>query len=57
MSGNGTVVVVEDRSVNTNAAIWILTISSAAFLFVRLWCRHRSVKLWWDDLLLTISWV
>ncbi|KAK0702809.1 hypothetical protein B0H67DRAFT_499838 [Lasiosphaeris hirsuta] len=49
--------IVGDRSAKTNVAIWVLISSSAAFLFGRLWCRHRSAKLWWDDLLLTISWI
>ena len=48
---------VGDRSVNANVAIWILMTSSALFLAGRLWCRHRSTKLWWDDLVLSISWV
>ncbi|KAK3312834.1 hypothetical protein B0H66DRAFT_568975 [Apodospora peruviana] len=46
-----------DRSLDTNIAIWILIGTSAVFLFVRLWCRHYAAKLWWDDLLLTISWI
>jgi hypothetical protein len=41
----------------TNIAIWVLTSASGAFLAVRLWCRHRFSKLWWDDALLTFSWV
>lgn len=41
----------------TNAAIWILTSASGAFLLLRLWCRYRFSKLWWDDGLLWISWV
>ncbi len=41
----------------TNIAVWVLTCSSGAFLVVRLWCRHRFSKLWWDDALLTVSWV
>jgi hypothetical protein len=41
----------------TNIAVWVLTLSSGAFLAVRLWCRHRFSKLWWDDALLTFSWV
>ncbi|GAB1318476.1 Rhodopsin domain-containing protein [Madurella fahalii] len=49
--------IVGDRSVNTNVAIWVLISTSAAFLFGRLWCRHHSAKLWWDDLVLTISWM
>jgi hypothetical protein len=41
----------------TNVAIWVLTMSSALFLGIRLWCRNRFSKLWWDDALLTLSWV
>lgn len=41
----------------TLVAVWVLTCASGAFLFVRLWCRHRFSKLWWDDLVLSISWV
>jgi hypothetical protein len=40
----------------TLVAVWVLTVASGGFLFVRLWCRHRFSKLWWDDLVLTISW-
>jgi hypothetical protein len=40
----------------TNVAVWVLTAASGAFLFVRLWCRHRFSKLWWDDAVLTVSW-
>ena len=41
----------------TNIAIWVLTASSGIFLAVRLWCRYRFSKLWWDDALLAWSWV
>lgn len=41
----------------TNIAVWVLTVASGLFLAVRLWCRHRYSKLWWDDALLTFSWV
>ncbi|KAL2186939.1 hypothetical protein L209DRAFT_683794 [Thermothelomyces heterothallicus CBS 203.75] len=40
----------------TNVAIWVLTSASGAFLAVRLWCRHRFSKLWWDDYVLSLSW-
>ena len=60
MSGSG----IEDEDggdaaifTQTNIAVWVLTMSSGAFLAVRLWCRHRFSKLWWDDALLTFSWV
>src|SRR4051794_20929091 len=46
-----------DRSVETNAAVWTLVIASGGFLSLRLWLRQRSAKLWWDDLVLTVSWV
>lgn len=46
-----------DQFVRTSIAIWILTTVSAAFLFLRLWCRLRFSYLWWDDYVLTISWV
>jgi predicted MFS family arabinose efflux permease len=41
----------------TNVAIWVLTAAAGAFLGVRLWCRYRFSKLWWDDGVLTLSWV
>ncbi|KFY94798.1 hypothetical protein V500_03063 [Pseudogymnoascus sp. VKM F-4518 (FW-2643)] len=43
--------------VQTNIAIWVLTCASAAFLFVRLWCRVQFSRLGWDDYVLTTSWV
>lgn len=39
-------------------AIWAVTIVSAVFLGLRVYCkltRHR--KLWWDDHFLILSWV
>ena len=41
----------------TNIAVWVLTMSAGGFLALRLWCRHRYSKLWWDDALLALSWV
>lgn len=41
----------------TNVAVWVLTAASGAFLLVRIWCRHRFSKLWWDDGVLLLSWV
>ncbi|KAL2126171.1 hypothetical protein VTI74DRAFT_1552 [Chaetomium olivicolor] len=41
----------------TNSAIWILTSASGGFLLLRLWCRFRFSKLWWDDGLLALSWL
>jgi hypothetical protein len=49
--------IVDDRYAQTNIAIWILIGVSAAFLFVRLWCRQHFSQLWWDDGVLTTSWV
>ncbi|GAB1319351.1 Rhodopsin domain-containing protein [Madurella fahalii] len=51
-SGQGDV-----QFVHTNIAIWVLTCVSGAFLFVRLWCRLSFSKLWWDDAVLTTSWL
>jgi hypothetical protein len=36
---------------------WCLVGVSAVFLVVRLAIRHSQKKLWFDDLLLTLSWV
>lgn len=47
----------DHQYVQTNIAVWVLTGVSAAFLFVRLYCRLRFSKVWWDDLVLTTSWV
>ncbi|KAK4119590.1 hypothetical protein N657DRAFT_684384 [Parathielavia appendiculata] len=41
----------------TNIAIWVLTAASGAFLALRLGCRQRFSKLWWDDGLLSLSWL
>ncbi len=41
----------------TNTAVWVLTTAAGVFLAVRLWCRYRFSKLWWDDALLVVSWV
>ncbi len=41
----------------TNIAVWVLTMSSGGFLALRLWCRHRYSKMWWDDALLMVAWV
>lgn len=41
----------------TSIAVWVLTAGAAAFHAVRLYCRHRFSVLWWDDALLTVSWV
>ncbi|KFX97120.1 hypothetical protein O988_05019 [Pseudogymnoascus sp. VKM F-3808] len=47
----------QDQFVQSNIAIWILTSASAAFLFVRLYCRLRFSSVWWDDFVLTVSWL
>ncbi|KAK4031415.1 hypothetical protein C8A01DRAFT_51494 [Parachaetomium inaequale] len=44
-------------STRANVGIWVLISTSAVFLLLRLWLRHRSAKLWWDDMLLSVSWV
>lgn len=41
----------------TNVAIWALTAGSGAFLGVRLYCRAKFSRPWWDDAMLTLSWV
>ncbi|KAK0609476.1 hypothetical protein B0T14DRAFT_441966 [Immersiella caudata] len=46
-----------DRSLETNVAVWMLVGSSATFLGLRLWLRQKSSKMWWDDLVLTVSWI
>jgi len=40
------------------AATWLLTVFSAIFLGLRLYCKlSRGRRLWWDDHFLTASWV
>lgn len=40
------------------AAIWTLFATSTIFLTLRIYCKiWRSRGLWWDDLVLIISWV
>ncbi|KAK2784785.1 hypothetical protein FQN52_008870 [Onygenales sp. PD_12] len=46
-----------DQFAQTNIAVWILTAASAAFLFVRLYCRMHFSHVWWDDFVLTTSWL
>ncbi|KAK2811477.1 hypothetical protein FQN50_002100 [Emmonsiellopsis sp. PD_5] len=46
-----------DTFAQTNIAVWILTSAAAAFLFVRLYCRARFSHVWWDDFVLTTSWL
>lgn len=53
MAANGGI---GDHSGDTNLAVWAMMIGSGLFLIARLWLRYRSLKLWWDDLMLTISW-
>lgn len=47
----------QDQFVQSNIAVWVLACASAAFLFVRLYCRLRFSSVWWDDFVLTVSWV
>ncbi|KAL2265062.1 hypothetical protein VTJ83DRAFT_7572 [Remersonia thermophila] len=47
----------EDAAVfgQTNVAVWVLTTAAGLFLAVRIYCRCRFSKPWWDDVLLTVS--
>jgi hypothetical protein len=41
-----------------NAAIWSVGTVSTLFLFLRVYCKQvRAKGMWWDDYLLTVSWV
>jgi len=41
-----------------SAIIWSLVGGATAFLFLRLYCKiWRSRGIWWDDVLLIVSWV
>lgn len=46
-----------DKSTEVNLAVWVLIGSSTLFLVARLWCRQHFARLWWDDAVLTVSWV
>jgi hypothetical protein len=40
------------------AATWLLTVFSAIFLGLRVYCKlFRGRRLWWDDHFLIASWV
>lgn len=43
--------------VQTNIASWTLTGGAGIFLAVRLYCRIRFSRPWWDDFVLTLSWL
>ncbi|KFZ02997.1 hypothetical protein V502_11321 [Pseudogymnoascus sp. VKM F-4520 (FW-2644)] len=47
----------DEQFVQTNIAVWILTSAATAFLAVRLYCRLRFSQVWWDDFVLTSSWL
>lgn len=47
----------KDQSTEINLAVWFLISVSAFFLGARLWCRQHFARLWWDDFVLTVSWV
>lgn len=47
----------EDQSTEINLAVWILISASTLFLVARLWCRQHFAQIWWDDLVLGVSWV
>ncbi len=47
-----------DDGVRINTAVWTLVGVSGLFLGLRLGCKlRRAGSLWWDDALLTVSWV
>lgn len=46
-----------EQAAHANTAIWVLVGVSCAFLFVRLGCRHHFSKVWWDDGVLSLSWI
>ncbi|KAL2256398.1 hypothetical protein VTK26DRAFT_1737 [Humicola hyalothermophila] len=41
----------------TNIATWTLTGGAGVFLAVRLFCRTHYSRPWWDDFVLTVSWL
>ncbi|KAI0007678.1 hypothetical protein F4779DRAFT_619367 [Xylariaceae sp. FL0662B] len=42
----------------SNAGVWTLTASATAILGFRLWCRRSFAQgWWWDDCVLSISWI
>jgi len=47
----------KDQSSEVNLAVWVLISVSTLFLAIRLWCRQHFATLWWDDLVLAVSWV
>ncbi|KAK0726010.1 hypothetical protein B0H67DRAFT_144941 [Lasiosphaeris hirsuta] len=48
----------DDLGPELNAIFWLLTSLSLGFLSLRLYCKlTRGRQLWWDDYLLTASWV
>jgi hypothetical protein len=47
----------EDQSTEINLAVWMLIGASTLFLVARLWCRQHFAKIWWDDVVLCVSWV
>ena len=46
-----------DLGHHANIAIWVLVGVSCGFLAVRLFCRSHYSKLWWDDGVLSLSWL
>jgi hypothetical protein len=47
----------QDQSTEINLAVWVLISASTIVLAARLYCRYRYARLWWDDLVLTVSWL
>ncbi|KAK4165502.1 hypothetical protein QBC43DRAFT_30369 [Cladorrhinum sp. PSN259] len=46
-----------DQSTEINLAVWLLISVSTVILAARLYCRYKFTRLWWDDIVLTISWI
>jgi len=48
----------DDKGPRILITTWVLTGLSGAFLTVRLICKLKTKRyLWWDDHVLTLSWV
>lgn len=49
---------VPDYGPRLSTATWLLTVFSAIFLALRVYCKlSRGRRLWWDDHFLIASWV
>jgi hypothetical protein len=47
----------KDQSTEINLAVWMMVAVSTLFLGARLACRQHFSQMWWDDLVLVVSWV